>query len=43
MALLCGSSRPKFVGAAVQGLSRLDDVRPAELAPFERWAGRPTP
>ncbi|MBV9314468.1 MAG: glycosyltransferase family 2 protein [Pseudonocardia sp.] len=37
-ALRCG-----FVGAAVQGLSYLDDVRPAELAPFERWSGRPEP
>jgi hypothetical protein len=36
--LRCG-----FVGAAVQGLSYLDDVRPAELAPFERWTGRPEP
>lgn len=32
-----------FVGAAVQGLSYLDDVRPDELAPFERWEGRPEP
>jgi GT2 family glycosyltransferase len=32
-----------LVGAAVQGLSYLDEVRPAELAPFERWAGRPVP
>lgn len=32
-----------LVGAAVQGLSYLDDVRPAELAPFERWTGRPQP
>jgi GT2 family glycosyltransferase len=32
-----------FVGAAVQGLSYLDDVRPDELAPFERWHGRPEP
>lgn len=36
--LRCG-----VVGAAMQGLSYLEDVRPAELAPFERWAGRPTP
>jgi GT2 family glycosyltransferase len=36
--LRCG-----FVGAAVQGLSYLDDVRPDELEPFERWEGRPTP
>jgi GT2 family glycosyltransferase len=36
--LRCG-----FVGAAVQGLSYLGDVRPHELEPFERWAGRPTP
>ena len=32
-----------LVGAAVQGLSYLDDVRPAELAPFERWNGPPQP
>lgn len=32
-----------LVGAAVQGLSYLDDHRPAELAPFERWHGRPEP
>jgi hypothetical protein len=32
-----------LVGAAVQGLSHLDDVRPDELAPFERWEGRPVP
>ena len=36
--LRCG-----LVGGAVQGLSYLDDVRPAELAPFERWTGRPEP
>jgi GT2 family glycosyltransferase len=36
--LRCG-----LVGAAVQGLSHLDDVRPAELVPFERWSGRPEP
>jgi GT2 family glycosyltransferase len=28
-----------FVGTAVQGLSYLDDRRPDELAPFERWTG----
>jgi Glycosyl transferase family 2 len=38
VALGCG-----LVGAAVQGLSYLDDVRPAELAPFERWTGPPEP
>lgn len=38
VALRCG-----LVGAAVQGLSYLDDHRPAELAPFERWPGRPEP
>lgn len=32
-----------LVGAAVQGLSHLDDHRPQELAPFERWDGRPEP
>jgi GT2 family glycosyltransferase len=32
-----------LVGAAVQGLSYLEDRRPAELAPFERWHGRPQP
>ncbi|HXV93334.1 MAG TPA: glycosyltransferase [Pseudonocardia sp.] len=32
-----------LVGAAVQGLSYLDDERPAELAPFERWPGPPRP
>jgi hypothetical protein len=31
------------VGAAVQGLSHVDDHRPDELAPFERWQGRPVP
>lgn len=36
--LRCG-----FVGAAVQGLSYLDDRRPAELAPYEEWTGRPEP
>jgi GT2 family glycosyltransferase len=38
VALGCG-----LVGAAVQGLSYLDDHRPAELAPFERWNGPPEP
>jgi GT2 family glycosyltransferase len=38
VSLRCG-----LVGAAVQGLSYLDDHRPAELAPFERWHGRPVP
>ncbi len=32
-----------IVGAAVQGLSYVEDHRPAELAPFERWPGRPCP
>lgn len=32
-----------LVGAAVQGLSHLDDHRPEELAPFERWTGPPRP
>lgn len=32
-----------FVGAAVQGLSYLDDIRPHELEPFERWDGPPRP
>jgi GT2 family glycosyltransferase len=32
-----------LVGAAVQGLSYLDDVREDELLPFERWDGPPTP
>jgi GT2 family glycosyltransferase len=36
--LRCG-----LVGAPVQGLSYLDDYRPAELEPFERWWGRPQP
>jgi GT2 family glycosyltransferase len=36
--LRCG-----LVGAALQGLSHLDDERPDELAPFERWPGRPEP
>ncbi len=38
VALGCG-----LVGAAVQGLSYLDDHRPLELAPFERWTGPPEP
>lgn len=38
VALGCG-----LVGSAVQGLSYLDDHRPAELAPFERWLGPPVP
>ncbi len=38
VALRCG-----VVGAAVQGLSYADDHRPHELAPFERWPGRPVP
>ena len=37
-ALRCG-----VVGAAGQGLSYVDDHRPGELAPFERWPGRPVP
>jgi hypothetical protein len=28
---------------AVQGMSYVDDHRPPELAPFERWPGRPVP
>jgi GT2 family glycosyltransferase len=28
-----------FVGAAVQGLSYLDDVRPAEQEPYQEWRG----
>lgn len=36
--LRCG-----FVGAAVQGLSYAADRRPAELAPYEEWRGRPEP
>ncbi|WP_433559926.1 glycosyltransferase family 2 protein [Pseudonocardia xinjiangensis] len=36
--LRCG-----LVGAPVQGLSYLDDYRPVELEPFERWWGRPQP
>jgi GT2 family glycosyltransferase len=28
-----------FVGAAVQGLSYVDDVRPHQLAPYEEWPG----
>jgi GT2 family glycosyltransferase len=38
-----GVLRCGFVGYAVQGLSYLDDVRPHEWAPYEEWAGRPTP
>ena len=38
VALGCG-----MVGAAMQGVSFLDDRRPAQLAPFERWTGRPLP
>src|SRR5690625_1453105 len=38
VALQCG-----FVGAAVQGLSYLDDVRPTEHAPLEFIHGRPAP
>jgi GT2 family glycosyltransferase len=37
-ALRCG-----LVGAAVQGLSHIEDHRPDELVPFERWAGPPVP
>jgi hypothetical protein len=36
--LRCG-----LVGAAVQGLSYLDDVRPHQTACYEEWPGRPTP
>lgn len=36
--LRCG-----LVGAAVQGLSYVDDVREDELLPFERWDGPPRP
>jgi GT2 family glycosyltransferase len=32
-----------MVGAAMQGLSHVDDERPAEQEPFERWAGPPVP
>jgi hypothetical protein len=31
------------VGAAMQGLSHVDDERPAEQEPFERWDGQPVP
>jgi GT2 family glycosyltransferase len=31
------------VGAAMQGLSHIDDERPEELGTFERWEGRPHP
>ena len=37
-ALGCG-----MVGAAMQGVSFLDDRRPGELEPFERWEGAPVP
>ncbi|GAA4436470.1 glycosyltransferase family A protein [Actinokineospora soli] len=37
-ALGCG-----LVGAAVQGMSYLDDERPDELAAFEEWTGPPEP
>lgn len=36
--LRCG-----LVGAAMQALSHLDDHRPAELVPFERWDTPPVP
>lgn len=32
-----------FIGAAVQGLSYLEDVRPQEQEPFELWDGPPQP
>ncbi|GAA2847855.1 glycosyltransferase family A protein [Pseudonocardia halophobica] len=32
-----------MVGAAMQGLSHLDDERRAEQEPFERWEGAPVP
>lgn len=32
-----------FVGAAVQALSYVEEVREDELAPFERWRTRPVP
>ena len=32
-----------LVGAAMQGVSFLDDHRPAQLVPFERWDGPPVP
>lgn len=37
-ALDCG-----FVAAAMQGLSHVDDPRPQECAPFERWVGAVEP
>ena len=36
------SSRCGLVGAAVQGVSYLQDRRP-QAGPFERWVGRPEP
>jgi GT2 family glycosyltransferase len=36
--LRCG-----FVGCAMQGLSFVDDERPAELEPYEQWHGRVEP
>ena len=38
-----GTLRCGMVGAAMQGVSYLDDRRPGQLAPFERWEGRPQP
>jgi GT2 family glycosyltransferase len=38
-----GSLGCGFVGAAVQGLSYLDDVRPDERVTFETWDGSVTP
>jgi hypothetical protein len=38
VALGCG-----MVGAAMQGVSFIDDRRPAQLAPFERWDTPPVP
>jgi GT2 family glycosyltransferase len=32
-----------FVGAAVQGLSYVDDIRPHQLAPYEEWDGQVVP
>jgi hypothetical protein len=32
-----------LVGSALTGLSHVDDVRPAELAPYEEWPGAPEP
>ncbi len=37
------SSGCGFVGAAVQGLSYLDDRRPHEVGSFELWCGPPVP